>query len=326
MDNQFTLNLLEAKTGDSFIVECGVNAFIIDGGTKSTSKHIKKYLKNTDKKLNAIFITHVDRDHIGGIVKLFTNSKSLIPLATPIYMNHPELIVMRSKDNDFVSYDDGDNLKEVLLNNGYSLYGLNRGDDIEFNDVKIETLNPTQELVTSLYKQWEKVQPAYSDSEASDLVSVEPIIIDFSIDCEEHKKTETSDIVNASSICFTLSYKDKKVLFLSDSHPDLISQQLSNDTKFDCVKISHHGSKYNTNYKLLDKIDCTKFIISTNGPRNYGHPAPSTIIKIVKSCIKRGYKSCDILFNYKKVVERIQIKNLPNGFKLNIKHSKSMEI
>lgn len=326
MENHLTLKLLEAKTGDSFIVECGLSAFIIDGGTNSTSKQLKKYLENTDKQLAGIFVTHVDRDHIGGIVKLFTNNNKIIPKNVPIYMNHPDLIRIRSKHDEFVSFEDGDKLNDILRDNGFNIHNLRTGDSLDIQNVKFEILNPTNEIVTSLYKKWEKLKIEHSQFETDDLVSSDPITIDFSTNYGEHDKTIESDIVNASSICFILSYNNKRILFLSDSHPNLISQELKGNNKFECVKISHHGSKFNTSIQLLDKIDCNKFIISTNGPRSYGHPAPSTIINIVKSCIKKGYNSCDIIFNYKKVADRIILKNTPKGMRINIKHSQSMEI
>ena len=199
-------------------------------------------------------------------------------------------------------------------------------DIIEIQDVKFEILNPTKELAASLSSNWKETQSNKNLDETEDLVSTESIVIDFSSKHVEYKKSLKDDIVNASSICFILSYMDRKILFLSDSHPDSISKKLKENTKFDCVKISHHGSKFNTTLDLLDKIDCTKFVISTNGPRNYGHPAPSTISKIVESCIKKGHNSCDIIFNYKKVADRIELQNVPEGFAINLIHSQSLEV
>lgn len=326
MEESLKLILLEGKTGDSFIVECGLSAFIIDGGTKSTSKHLKKYLQQTDKELKGIFITHVDRDHIGGLVKLFSNHKQLISKEVPVFMNHPDLINVKASVQDMVSYDDGDRLSDILNANGFKIHGANTDDILEIQDVKFEILNPTKELAAALSNNWKEIQFHTNLDKSEDLVSSEPIIVDFSVKHEEHKKSLENDIVNASSISFILSYMGRRILFLSDSHPDSICNNLKDTTKFDCVKISHHGSKFNTTLRLLDKIDCTRFIISTNGPRNYGHPSPSTISKIIESCIKKGHESCDIIFNYKKVADRIEMKNVPNGFAINLIHSQSLEI
>jgi len=326
MEGSLKFILLEAKTGDSFVVECGCSAFIIDGGTNSTSKHLKKYLQHTDKELRGIFITHVDRDHIGGLVKLFTNQNQIIGNKVPIYMNHPDLINVKTSDQDMVSYDDGEQLSDILNANGFKILTVNTDDILEIQDVKFEILNPTKELAASLSSNWKETQSNKNLDGSDGLVSTESIVVDFSLKHEEYKKNLEDDIVNASSICFILSYMDRKILFLSDSHPDSISKKLKENTKFDYVKISHHGSKFNTTLDLLDKIDCTKFVISTNGPRNYGHPAPSTISKIVESCIKKGHNSCDIIFNYKKVADRIELQNVPEGFAINLIHSHSLEI
>ncbi len=66
MANTFRIHMLRAKTGDSFIVECDKETFFIDGGTRSVAKYLKRYLQENDPaKLQAVFVTHVDRDHIG---------------------------------------------------------------------------------------------------------------------------------------------------------------------------------------------------------------------------------------------------------------------
>ena len=326
MEESLKFILLEAKTGDSFIVECGISAFIIDGGTKSTSKYLKKYLQQTDKELKGIFITHVDRDHIGGLVKLFTNYQQLISNKVPIYMNHPDLIDADISDQDMVSYEDGEKLSDILSTYGFDIISLNTDDVFEIQNVKFEVLNPTKSLAASLSEKWQKNRLIKNQTGDNGLVSSEPIIVDFAIEYEEYKKSIEQDIVNASSTSFILTYQNKKILFLSDSHPDSISERLKENTKIDCVKISHHGSKFNTNANLLDKINCTKFVISTNGPSNYGHPSPSTISRIAESCIKKGHTSCDIIFNYERVIDRIQLKNVPQGFDVNLIHSQSLEI
>ncbi|MFT6910157.1 MAG: glyoxylase-like metal-dependent hydrolase (beta-lactamase superfamily II) [Oleiphilaceae bacterium] len=59
---------LKAKTGDAFVISWDDNAILIDGGMPNTCGSILKKL--VGKRLRAIFITHVDYDHIGGIIKL----------------------------------------------------------------------------------------------------------------------------------------------------------------------------------------------------------------------------------------------------------------
>jgi beta-lactamase superfamily II metal-dependent hydrolase len=105
---------------------------------------------------------------------------------------------------------------------------------------------------------------------------------------------------NGSSISFILKIKEKKLLFLADSHPGLILKSLleyqpEGIINFDSIKVSHHGSFNNISLDLLEKIDSKVYIFSTNGNK-HNHPDKETIAHIVgrKSEFERK-----LFFNYK---------------------------
>lgn len=105
---------------------------------------------------------------------------------------------------------------------------------------------------------------------------------------------------NGSSIAFILKIKEKKLLFLADSHPGLILKSLleyqpEGIINFDCIKVAHHGSFNNSSVNLLKKIDSKVYIFSTNSNK-HNHPDKETIAHIVgrKSEFERK-----LFFNYK---------------------------
>lgn len=105
--------------------------------------------------------------------------------------------------------------------------------------------------------------------------------------------------VNGSSISFILHINEKKMLFLSDSHPGLILKSLSAYESegvifFDSIKVSHHGSFNNISIALLQKIDSQIYIFSTNGSK-HNHPDKETIAHIVARKSKLERK---LYFNY----------------------------
>ena len=115
-------------------------------------------------------------------------------------------------------------------------------------------------------------------------------IIDFDL----NKYEKDSDEDNKSSIAFIVHISDKdnkngkSILFLGDAFPDHIAQNLSdmgyskeNRLNLDYVKISHHASKGNTSDNLLDIIDCSKFIISTNGTNRDKFPHKEAFARIL---------------------------------------------
>jgi beta-lactamase superfamily II metal-dependent hydrolase len=113
------------------------------------------------------------------------------------------------------------------------------------------------------------------------------------------KKDQSKE--NASSMAFIIEYNDKKMLFLGDSHPDVVCDSLrgmqrnGSKLQFDLVKISHHGSLRNTTNELLSLFEAPRYLISTNGVRN-NHPGKETIFKILIR--PTAYKK-ELIFNYR---------------------------
>ncbi|MFM5581810.1 ComEC/Rec2 family competence protein [Aeromonas veronii] len=311
------IHFLEANTGDAFIVNCGENTILIDGGTRAVSKKIKnKITSNTQNKIKAIFVSHVDRDHVGGIIKLFETDHSLIPKDTDIYINHPDLVSTNKNDLGLVTFEDGDTLKNLLDSLGYKTNTAISGQEILINDICINIITPNEITIDTLFSKWQKSNVTPEDD---GLVCNNIIYVDCSLEVDEPSTSlSESDIVNLSSITFTLKYNNKKALFLSDSKPEVICTAFESPQNFDIIKISHHGSKNNTSMALLKKLKCNKFIISTNGPGSYGHPHAETINRIIRSCHAHGYTECNLYFNYESVCKRIKIDNPPNGMKVNL--------
>ena len=77
--SKFILNIFQAFTGDSILINyIGIDSkqynILIDGGMPNTFKQsIKKVVQDIDY-LDYIFLTHIDRDHIGGVLKLIESS------------------------------------------------------------------------------------------------------------------------------------------------------------------------------------------------------------------------------------------------------------
>jgi hypothetical protein len=92
---------------------------------------------------------------------------------------------------------------------------------------------------------------------------------------------------NGSSIAFVAEYEGKRVLFAADAHAPVlqagIERMLVGDATqlpLDVFKVSHHGSRNNLSVELLGKIECSRYVISTNGAR-HRHPDPEAIARIL---------------------------------------------
>ena len=169
-----------------------------------------------------------------------------------------------------------ENKKEILIGQDSSIYllspdndKLNKLKELWKNELKRYGVNYSSDS-SKLYDDafemllaWEKEKVSKVPKQIS---SVRDSLTEFIKRPFDEDKTAT----NGSSIAFILTIQNKRLLFLADSHPNLIVKSLQEFQKgkkiyFDLIKISHHGSFNNINQELLDKIDSDKYLISTNG-------------------------------------------------------------
>ncbi|MCV3032960.1 MBL fold metallo-hydrolase, partial [Escherichia coli] len=68
------IKMYPAQNGDAFLLSTNRTNILIDGGYPSTfNSYIHKDLKELAARnacLNLVIITHIDADHIGGIIRL----------------------------------------------------------------------------------------------------------------------------------------------------------------------------------------------------------------------------------------------------------------
>jgi beta-lactamase superfamily II metal-dependent hydrolase len=296
---------LLASKGDCFIVtwnhQSMHHTIVIDSGIKGTYRFIKEKLKpksesDNPMKIDGIFITHVDYDHIGGLLNMVDDDNCPVNLDFPIYINTPELIIANN-ESDMVNYGHGTTLEKSLNEKKIDKKALYTSmydkDELIIHGLKLTILSPNLEILTELKDEWTKTaiyekykQDSEVDgqvcSETSKLIAYNEIIED-----EEELHDWKDDLINSSSMAFLLEKDGVQVLFLGDSNPFIIENALiakgyscQKKLKVNLVKISHHGSKFNTSKKLLSMIDCDKYLISTDGTGPYYHPHRETIIKL----------------------------------------------
>ena len=267
---------LGAFNGDAFTIIWHNSAILVDGGMPNTAHQIKESIKN--KKLEAVFITHVDYDHLGGILRL---AKDRLPdfQDTEFYMNHPDLVASYSGTK--VAFHHGATLRALINSQGNDLKAIYKNDKLIINDLNIDILSPSEKICDELHSNWDL-------SRVADERGVRYL----------KRQVNNGDIINASSIAMKLSFDNLHILLLGDSHADIIVTSIQerineneNYARFDLVKLSHHGSMHNTNSALLNLIDCKNYYISTNGGTHY-HPDSETIKLLSEKAVK-----CEQIFN-----------------------------
>lgn len=332
------IKFLKADNGDSILISLldsfGVNKnILIDGGIKKTYKTDKgpkgkpefgelktviDTIRDNDKCIDLLIITHIDEDHIGGIIKWFDDDKNAYKLIKEVWFNSGKGIatfLKQSENKDLEHLINPDKSTLTSINQGidFSKYITEKG--ILFTDIILQEnvlkrfgydfkiLSPNKSKLEILLKKWKIKDPNLNTSS-------KPKPNDYAKTIKEHLVndifSEDNAYPNGSSIAFILSKNEDNFLFLGDSHPSVIVEGLnrfnySEDTKLIAkfVKLSHHGSKGNTNVELLKCINSKNYIVSTNGSGDQ-HPNKQLLSRLIKE-----NEDCNIYFNYKERMEMI---------------------
>lgn len=300
------ITMLNAFNGDSFILTFSSNQqmfnILVDGGIPRTYvPALRNQVLEISKKgqnIDLLVLTHIDYDHIGGIMKLFEDStinkscikrvlyNSAFALAKEFGTTYDETRenIIRDKSNPYTSFKQAKTLEKELKNLGLLEDKVVKvGDRIEIGPAILKIISPTNDILKKLNDKWE--------IEKEHDVFCKALGNDYAKTIDELQREELVDkdskLVNMSSIAFSLELPEQKILMLGDSHPDTIAEELkrlgySKEKPFevDYVKLSHHGSEKNISKELLEIITSSNYIISTNGTR-HAHPSKKTLAHII---------------------------------------------
>lgn len=328
------VRLLKARHGDCILISHTKNEstfnLLIDGGTPTTFKHgthlrykgdlclALDEIKSKNQVIDLAILTHIDDDHIGGLIRAFETPGYLKDLVKSIWFNsskeitdyfeHPEIpennIYLKDKSPE-TSPKQGKNLEILLREIECERPSIvMAGQVLEKGPFKFTILSPDESSLRKLLHIWphEKDSPETSPKKQDHSIKFDEILSSDSF------SEDTSD-TNASSIAFIAEVDDKSMLFLGDAHDKTTVANLQslgfsklNKLNVDLVKVSHHGSKGNTSVKFLSMINSKRFLISTNGLR-YALPDKRTIARILAST-----EDGKVYFNYDAVIKSLLLK------------------
>jgi len=330
----FKLTILQAGHGDCILIQgdfCGqYRNILVDGGPNKAYQYkrregaLKKALqtiKASGQKIDLLVLSHVDDDHIAGLLSGFKNGGLLEQLTEKIWFNSGQLIFEHFNkvhdDTNLLDFDvnrtgtDADNLTSIgqgvkfegyVSKLGVWHYGIIKTHQVhELFGIKFTILSPNEEKLEKLLIKWVREQPdSLTSADSNDYAkSFNELLLN-----DEFK--EDGSIHNGSSIAFIFEYAEKRLLLLGDADNDIIVESIrklgfseENPLAIDYVKLSHHGSQYNTSPEFLKLISCQNFIISTDGLR-HGLPNKLTLARIVEQ-----FPKVNLLFNYPDLIELI---------------------
>lgn len=307
------IEALRASYGDCLFVTIadGDKPFIImiDGGTATTYSHkggkgktlsgpLKQKLdalKEQGLAIDLMILTHVDDDHIGGVIRWFENDMPTGSFVKRIWMNDDvEINVGAGLENNSAQ---AASLKKRLMDNGISFENQKmKGYEENFEWGRILLLAPTEiqhnRIARNIACGLENAVSTRYDVDIKTLI-------------QEEYFCDKASPENDASIALLLQTNDgENNLFLGDANIDTVISSLTGieglEPPIHCkwVKLSHHGSKNNFKPELLNLIDSENFIFSTDGTR-YGHPDKEVVAWIVDRTQSK------LWFNYSERAEQI---------------------
>lgn len=328
------VRFLQAEHGDAILIShtAATETFtiLVDGGPRTAFRNItakrdgnlKKELERLIKEetlIDLLILTHIDSDHIGGLLEAFKEPSYLPKLVKKVWFNSANSVAsalsLETNQTHLIN-DDFSTSRQTSVQEGTTFEGLLKKYDIWdealidnshrsnlTNQIEALVLSPCKSKLQELLKKWRPFNDNqnlltsgckhdYNDSYKSLLAS----------DAFEEDKSPT----NGSSISLLLTISDRNILLLGDCHPSTIVKSLrdlgydeANPLVCEIIKISHHGSKKNTSPELLKLITAKSFVILTDGS---SHCLPN---KLTLARIHNQHPKSEILFNYPDLIKVI---------------------
>jgi len=352
------LHVLQAENGDCLILEFGTTDtpkyILIDGGPQTIYDHYLKRqlqkIKNNGAKLELVIVSHVDNDHIIGLLDMMkeldvhqTNSLEKTISIDAIWHNsfsrtlgdgtniETRLRKLFSTTDDF-SYvlskpskatrgiREGDHLTRYALKlniplNSQFKRGLISVDEapqaITMENLSLRIVGPTKKSLEELKKKWIEWLDKH-EPKTRDLRKIYPM--------------SDRSVPNLSSIMILVEADGKKILLTGDARGDHLIQGLrqanllnpNGTLHVDILKVPHHGSCRNVDEEFFKMITADTYVISANGKD--GNPDLETLIWIVKGA-KEQHRNIKILVtNQTSSTEKLLEEYLPDeyGYKLTV--------
>jgi beta-lactamase superfamily II metal-dependent hydrolase len=313
----FSIEMLPARYGDSLWIEYGEaqspRRILIDGGKAGTCKAIIQRANAVHGKceIELLVVTHIDADHIDGIVKLLK--------ALPLNINIKEIWF---NGWDHINQRLGGPGAEYLTHYIQDLksQGLTWNEKFDgqavvipqvgglpqkkFADGMVLTvLSPTWQGLKALIPKWQEdcIKAHILPGSAPEESHRRKVRLGGGIDVQALAKedfTEDDSPSNGSSIALLARFDGKSCLLAGDAFPSVLVEAIRTRMRKDplrvnAFKLAHHGSKNNTSLELAELVVAEKYLISTNG-LVYAHPDPEAISRILKTKTTHG----KLYFNY----------------------------
>lgn len=300
------IEVLPARLGDCLLVECLREdgrpwRMLIDGGPPDTWPQLEQRLSLLDDPyLDVVVITHIDSDHIGGIIP-FLASEFASQVGDVWFNGRPHLPEPGTKR----SVAQGESLVAALLgdetqrrvlpwNLAFGGEAIDTGEAAGFLEVttddgpRITVISPTTKRLEILSATWwDALEDAKRGEETQLVPDVVPPLRDLAELAAEKSGTDRS-APNGSSIGLLVEHRGASALLTGDGFGNVLGAGLAGLARargvetlsVDAFKLPHHGSRNNVIEAMLRLAPAQHYLISSNGD-TFHHPDDVAIARVV---------------------------------------------
>lgn len=319
MSRHFALTMFPAREGDCLLLtyegDGRLHRALIDGGRAATAHHVRAELAALppeERALELLLVTHVDRDHIEGVLSLLEGDAGCPVTFADLWFNGYHHL--RHQAEEQYGARQGERLSMWLQRNAHPWNEAFGRGPIEVSgpqvtlagDLKVTVLSPDRLQLEKLLPVWEEecknanlipgatprrpAPPGFEHMGRLDIAALAGS--NFTPDSKE---------ANGSTIALLVEHDDRRILLGGDAHVDRLISSLTplaaaegHRVRLDALKVPHHGSAGNLSNDLLALLDCDRYLISTNGDY-FSHPHPEAIARIICN----GGTEPELIFNYR---------------------------
>ena len=329
MSSLFSIELLPALDGECLWIEYGdpkdPRRILIDAGRAGTHKEVLRRIDAISRPVHfeLIVITHVDLDHIGGVLKMLAMKKPPLTvgdiwfngrrhldegapvLRGPLQGEEMTSILERLKLPWNEAFCPADITPRSPHAVALSADGRHPQKTLP-GGMALTILSPSREKLQRLIPLWDEEVSKWRErgrlriddqglgaGETGKRLRFETLV--------SAPFTPDDSPFNGSSIAMLAEFDGKRALLGADAHPDLllegvrtISPAPGGRLRVDAFKLPHHGSRRNLSREIIEAVECPRFLVSTDS-RRFGHPDPEALARVIQF----GGDRPELIFNYR---------------------------